>query len=262
MIPALFLHIQKTAGTSVLAKASELYGRTNCCMHGDYLSCAPEQLDPLMMVSGHFGFDYAERFMPGRYSFTFLRDPVERLLSYYSYCRGATRDEYEIHTLAHDNDAETFFRAGETARSKFASHMWNHQACQLASGWGASLVGKADIEPSELPPEEILDRAKVNLARFDYVGLVEDFEADNAAIFAALGDTSTDVFRINAAPARITREELPSSTLELLTTLTHIDQQLYDWVVRRQRASSISARRDETAALAEPKCGCFTPSQA
>lgn len=250
MIPALFLHIQKTAGTSILTKASELYGRENCCMHGDYLSRTPEQLEPLMMVSGHFGFDYAERFMTGRYSFTFLRDPVERLLSYYSYCRGATRDEYEINTLAHDNDAEMFFRAGETADSKFASHMWNHQACQLASGWGASLVGKSDIEPGGLPPDELLDRAKANLARFDYVGLVENFEADNAAIFAALGDTSSNVFRINAAPVRTMREELPSSTLDLLATLTEIDQQLYGWAVR-WRASAYQTHRDGTAAVAE-----------
>lgn len=223
----------------MLAKASELYGRENCCMHGDYLSHAPEQLEPLMMVSGHFGFEYAEGFMLGRYSFTFLRDPIERLLSYYSYCRGATRDEYEINTLAHDSDAETFFRAGATASSKFASHMWNHQACQLASGWGASLVGKVDITPDALPPDEILDRAKANLARFDYIGLVESFDVDNAAIFAALGDTSSDVFRINAAPVRTTREELSPSTLELLATLTEIDQKLYDWVVQ-QRASSVS----------------------
>jgi hypothetical protein len=208
-------------------------------MHGDYLSRTPEQLEALMMISGHFGFDFAERFMPGRYSFTFLRDPVERLLSYYSYCRGATRDEYEINMLAHDNDAETFFRTAETASSKFASHMWNHQACQLASGWGASLVGKADIEPSGLPQDEILDRAKTNLARFDHIGLVEDFEIDNSAIFAALGDTSSEVFRINTALVRTTRENLPSSTLELLATMTEIDQKLYDWAVG-QRVLSVS----------------------
>jgi hypothetical protein len=227
MRPALFLHIQKTAGSSIQRAAEEFYGRDDCCMWGDYIVRTPQELNNLSFLSGHFGYDFAQQFMAGRYCFTFLRDPIERLLSLYSYCRNANKAEYAINALAHEGDIEQFLRAGSTADEPFASHMWNHQACQLANGWGASLLGKRDVGPGELRPDEILARATENLRTFNYVGLVEHFETDCAAIFEALGDGSKATYRVNVAPDRIKREDLNEATLSVLEQMTQIDGELY-----------------------------------
>lgn len=224
---ALFLHLQKTAGTSILAAAESFYGRDRCARWADYIARTPQELNGLSFLSGHFGYDFAQQFMDGRYCFTFLRDPIERLLSYYSYCRSADKAANEVNALAHDSNAEQFFRAGCTVDSRFASHMWNHQACQLANGWGASLVGKRNVGVSELRPDEILARATQNLRTFDYVGLVEEFEGDSEEIFKALGRTFEAARRVNVAPNRIKRDDLNGTTMTMLEQMTEIDRELY-----------------------------------
>ena len=196
-------------------------------MWAEYITQTPQELNRLSFLSGHFGYDFAQQFMDGRYCFTFLRDPVERLLSFYSYCRSANKAENEVNALAQDSDAEQFFRAGSTAVSPFASHMWNHQACQLAFGWSAALVGKPTVGLIELSPEEILARATQNLETFDYVGLVEHFAADSAAILKSLGGRSRTAYRINVAPDRVKREDLNDATLSILEQMTEIDRELY-----------------------------------
>ena len=80
LMPALFLHIQKTAGTSIVSAAREHCGDANMITHGDYMSRTSEELADVPFISGHFGYDFARQLMGERYSFTFLRKPVDRVL--------------------------------------------------------------------------------------------------------------------------------------------------------------------------------------
>lgn len=79
-VPALFLHIQKTAGTSLVNMARRYYG-DNVISHADYCTVAPDEIKKFGFISGHFGYAFARPLMQGRYSFTFLRDPSN------AYCR-------------------------------------------------------------------------------------------------------------------------------------------------------------------------------
>jgi len=83
----LFLHIQKTAGTSIVDWVRPFYGSENFVSHGDYLNGrtddelekivnargkAPRDFKDFPFVSGHFGFDFARQIMDKRFSFTFF----------------------------------------------------------------------------------------------------------------------------------------------------------------------------------------------
>ena len=97
--PALFLHIQKTAGTSIIDLARPHYG-LSMTSHGDCWGYPPQYFDNTPFVSGHIGYDYARHIMESRYSFTILRDPIERVLSMYYFCRKQKSTEFDIYRAA------------------------------------------------------------------------------------------------------------------------------------------------------------------
>jgi hypothetical protein len=109
--PALFLHIQKTAGTAIIELARFAYGARNVISHGDYLrgvQYSPtagnvqvnervlQEFHNIQFLSGHFGYGFAKHYMADRYSFAFLRNPVERVLSFYFYCKKQDPNVYAI----------------------------------------------------------------------------------------------------------------------------------------------------------------------
>lgn len=111
LVPALFLHIQKTGGTTIVDLAWKHYGY-NVCSHGDYEIKSRKDLESLAFVSGHFGYDYARPLMRSRYSFTFLRKPQDRVLSFYYFCRTRDPEEREIYRLAQEMSLKSFLKAG------------------------------------------------------------------------------------------------------------------------------------------------------
>lgn len=236
--PALFLHIQKTAGSSIVDLARLAYGSDEVISHGDYLrglankgldeivdarGQSPEDFRSKSFVSGHFGFDFARPLLTDRYSFTFLRDPVERVLSYYYFCLTRDPQEYDIYALAQELTLDRFLTLG-LKRPGLKACIWNNQAWQLANGYGNS-NGRNILCFS---PEEILDLAIRHLDDFSYVGFAETFEKDRDHIMTALGIVPPkEKIVSNANPGRPTSKDLPSSTLSLLDELTHLDRVLY-----------------------------------
>ena len=174
------MHIQKTAGTTITEAVRRHY-RNDIVSHGDYLKHDTASLKNTRFVSGHFGFEYARQFMDGRYSFTFLRDPVERILSLYYFSRTRDPSEFPIYRVAHEMDLAGYLRAGFD-REDVKTHLWNHQAWQLACGWNDPQQRQA----ANFTEEQILERAKAHLMEFHYIGFAESFAVDGKAILANL----------------------------------------------------------------------------
>ena len=238
--PAIFMHIQKTAGTSIVNLARNEYDPNQVVSHGDYLNgcserdcsldsivnvrgLSPKEFSNKSFVSGHFGFDFAKPLLNGRYSFTFLRDPIERILSYYYFCR--TRDplEYEIYSLTQVLTLDQFLILG-LDRPSIKAQIWNNQAWQLASGYGSS----NGINIWSYSPEKILELAIQHLDDFSYIGFAETFEKDRDHILKALGIVPPlEKVVSNANPNRPKANDLPESSLNLLNELTYLDRELY-----------------------------------
>jgi len=217
------MHIQKTAGTTITQSVRRHY-RKDMVSHGDYLERDTASLQRTLFISGHFGFEYCRQFMDGRYSFTFLRDPVERILSLYYFSRTRDPAAYPIYRVAHEMDLAGYLRAG-FERDDIKTYLWNHQACQLACGWH----DPAQRQIADFTDEQILERAKAHLTEFDYIGFAESFGVDSKAILANLNvPVPESLVPANVTPRRPHRNDLPAATIRLAEELTRLDAALYE----------------------------------
>jgi len=240
--PAIFMHIQKTAGTAIIQLLRAHYGYANSSSHGDHFS----QLDELTLenrffsnsklvaryqcmgfISGHFGYDFCRRFMDDRYSFTFLRDPVERVLSYYFFCRERDPLEYFEYGLSQRVPLETFLGMGLN-NPALRIRIWNNMTWALAHGNWAHTPRAIDSFSSN----ELLDLALDHLSRFTFIGLAECFQHDRDTILSHLGiPAPLDNEYVNANLGRPKARDLSESARKILADLTCLDQMLYDSVL-------------------------------
>lgn len=229
--PALFMHIQKTAGTSLVNMARRYYGN-DAVSHGDCWGKPPEQFRDIGFISGHLGYSYISPLMDRRFSFTFLRDPIERVLSMYYFCRSRDPAEFEIYRKAHELSLTDFLAAGLTD-PVIRTRIWNNQVWQLAHGY----THLDALTPDNFTQEALLTMAKSHLLEFSYVGFTETFSADAGNICSILKFAEQDtggrqILMENVTPQRPRFEDQPTAVQKLLNSITELDQEFYDYARR------------------------------
>lgn len=234
-VPALFLHIQKTAGTSLVNMARRYYGN-DVVSHGDCWGKPPEQFSQVRFISGHLGYSYMRPLIGDRYSFTFLRNPVDRILSMYYFCRSRDPAEFDIYRRAHEMDLPGFLMAGLTD-PMIKARIWNNQVWQLAHGY----THLDSVTPDDFSGEELLSLAKKHLAEFSYIGFTETFAADADLICKALKfpkrRAGEPIQMENVTPRRPGFAEQSAEVKKLLMDLTELDRELYDHARRARTAN-------------------------
>jgi len=232
LVPALFLHIRKTAGTSIVWEAIKHYGREKVASHGDYMGKPPGCFKDIPFVSGHFGHQYASHLAAGRFRFTFLRNPRERIVSLYSFCRTRDPNEYPIYRLAKQHDLDGFLKAA-WSDDLIYSYIFNSQVWCLASG-----PGESEIAPRTTAWVDLYEQAITNVEEYDHVGLLETFDQDARTIFDSLHfQVEGFVLATNVTPAKIRISDLPKSTIDLLDELTEWDSMLYNVILLRKKGA-------------------------
>jgi hypothetical protein len=229
----------------------ESYENKNIISHGDYLDDWSEfplidkSFDPgitqnqfghIPFISGHFGYDFTKQSLTNRFSFTFLRDPIERILSLYYFCRSRDPNQFRLYRLAQECTFDEFLYMGLT-ESEIKACIWNNQAWQLAHGYGNS-NGK---NISCFSSDEIQELAIRHLDEFSYIGFAETFEEDRDHVLKALGIVPPlEKIVSNANPGRPTAKDLPPSTVKLLDELTQLDRILYKEAWSQKEANKAS----------------------
>nr|WP_281722828.1 TylF/MycF/NovP-related O-methyltransferase [Nitrosomonas nitrosa] len=242
------MHIQKTAGTTIVDLARSAYGNHNVMSHDDYLkgiNYSPltgefsvdekvlHDFHNMPFLSGHFGYGFAKRYMPGRYSFTFLRDPIERILSFYYFCRGCDPAKFALYKLSQQLTLDEFLQRG-LVDQEVKNFIWNNQVWQLASGFG-------DVDTQQLSffeGIELLELAGKHLEEFSHIGFTETFEVDRDRILRDLGIVPPEARIVsNASLDRPTYSDLPQTTKDLLLELTELDRVFYEKARSRKSPS-------------------------
>ena len=175
--PLFFMHIPKTAGTSMRRFLSDQYGESQTCPASDWseLIDLKQPIDSYPLIQGHFNISMRS-FFPGRKSLTLLRNPLDRTLSA---LRHLKRDP-NFHPLYKQAKDMTIGEMLADSRI-FAMHQNAQTAYLSARTKGADVVelmraGLARgerLDPGSLEDEPDLELAKSNLRAFEFVGLCE-----------------------------------------------------------------------------------------
>ncbi len=242
-----FIHIQKTAGTSIVAALKHQAHRA-LPSHGDFTASKTLYRRGERFFLGHFGFERTLEIPAPKFVFTFLRDPVERIISLYHYWREDTKNKHPIFQTAKQLDFEGLLRCDTPL---VRSHVDNVQTWTLAGNW-MPIWRRAR---SDLSGEQLLKIARQNLATLDFIGLQEAFRLDAELLFEMLGfDTPVGNVWSNKTADRPRREDLPASTLRLLEPLVELDEELYRHALhlRAERGIPAPAPRGEPPAAVAP----------
>jgi hypothetical protein len=185
MLELISIHIPKTAGVSFQHLLREIYGEGLVTDYG-----AGQDLSAARVVHGHFPLGRYRPSYPETPVVTWLRDPVERIISYYFYW---------LHAAPHGNPNHDRFLAERPSLVEFAGQpaMQTEVARFLAPG-----------DPAD----------------FLFVGFVERFEADVHRLRELMGWPLIDVPRMNVTE----RPEVPETTRRKLEDACSTEIEVYE----------------------------------
>lgn len=228
--PILFLHMPKTAGTSVRKMLQASLGMDAVYPSDEDLQRRPSghypseseilesypSLPRYVVLAGHFLATFVDQLPIPHRTAVFLRDPVRRSLS----------------TLAH------FHRTSGVAPHHLLDdpvfvehHIRNFQTAVLGKKCGA-LADKAS--------SHILDDALMNLDSFDFVGLTERF-AESCTLFDTVFGTVLHSVIAKENVLRPRGTEL-SDLIPRIFPLVELDQRLYEHATARFRMEAARAQ--------------------
>lgn len=218
-----FLHIPKSAGTSLFKIFSDALGNENVKLVENINKGTKqvELLDKYKLVGGHFTYpDYLEVISKERYSITFLRNPVDRFLSQYFYYKNTVGESKQQSVInAQKLDLESYI---EYYKSKQRyGEIFNRQLWYLAGYQNPSLTDN-----------ELLEIAKENLAKIDFVGIYEEFaESIDLMCFDCKWPLVDSIPMVNVTNKKSTYADIDLSILEKIKELNSLDIKLYEYAV-------------------------------
>ncbi len=218
----IFVHVPKTAGTSLVAMLRQEHGRSAVWgMYGEerdalveqYLALPANERAQIRAITGHVEFG-VHRFVAGPVRYvTMLRDPIDRVVSHYHYARRVTSEEWARRALEGVVSLDDYVTRSPDA-PKF-----NNAHVRFLGG---------DLRESELPPtRHMLDCAKRNLERFAVVGLQERFDESVLLMRRALGWGWPSLRQHNVTAERPHVGTLDAHTRDLIAEHNALDLELY-----------------------------------
>ncbi len=209
--PMLFyMHLPKTAGTTIQNLVMRQYEKGELLYFYDEESIQKGFAnDEIKAVIGHFRYGF-HQFTTKPYTYvTFMRKPLKQAVShYYHYYENKSLEEVQKMTIE------------EFAASKYN---YNFQTRFIS--------GENHIESD---PEKYLQIAKDNIDKhFTMVGITERLDESVVLMKNLLGFKHSFYNSSNINEKRQQRPELTASAIEAINENTLMDQQLYDYAVKR-----------------------------
>lgn len=218
----IFLHIPKTAGSTISSIIERSYPQKAISSQyqidriREFKNIPESQRKQFQLIRGHFFFGIHQLLPQPCTYFTFLRDPVERVISDYYYIRRHENHPFHQTVISQQMSLEDLIIRGEY-------HPDNCQTRYL-SGIGKMIV------PHGQSTQEMLELAKKNIREhFSMVGLVEDFDKSLLLLQKIFGWKNIFYIIRNKTKERLLKEKISQETLSIIQKYNKLDLELYDY---------------------------------
>lgn len=213
--PLVFIHIPKTAGSSLVCDLEHVLGQSLNIVNGLDNADIQVRKQDHRFITGHIWLqEWINRFGENYNFATFLRDPIRRMISEY----------YYVISPKH-SDPETAKNLYPTLQS-FIEDPENHnrQFRQLITS-----------------ENETIDDVLARLDSFYFVGTVENYKADRNELLAKLGTPWPDLPRVNVGSYDY--DNVSKDLIKLARSVNAADVALYSAVKKR-----VNSRKRRSAA--------------
>lgn len=223
-----FMHIPKAGGSSARGFLKSVFGEATVYPEIDLHHFPPyskvSSSQPMLYMS-HLGFQFAEN--ADAIKATLLRNPVERILSLYSYSVNPGKGMPVIGGVEPDMSLAEFLRS---ERPEIMMNVRDAQTWQI--GYGYSAEQRKSFEYSS--DRDILEQAVDNIGQIDYLGVIERLELFQQKVIDDFSSKiSIERSVANRSVKRLHYSDLSSEEKQLLEQYLEKDMTLYDAVVRR-----------------------------
>ncbi|MEE2923014.1 MAG: sulfotransferase family 2 domain-containing protein [Pseudomonadota bacterium] len=218
-VPIVFLHIPKCAGTSIAAAITEALGADKCYEYGKTepykrFESSAFSLDKNRFIAGHLTISQIELIRGPKKIFTVVRDPVERVLSWYEFLRRNKRTT--LHPWTEVGDVHTFLeRCCEARRGASIPRPMEVNSSELFDGMCRRLHPSATTE------------AALGMIQKHNILVLQQSKLDTQMqkIVDGLDLPDLRLPRLNVAPSK---KKYPRSVTERIRELNREDLRLFE----------------------------------
>jgi hypothetical protein len=212
----IFLHIEKTAGTSLVSYIKDSVGENNFYYTRPELlndkKIVEQELNQYEALAGHIRYEQITKNYEDVFKITFLRHPIERILSFYYYAKEVHETKDHITIQSKKLDLLDFL---DYCKEKNDRRFINGMTFKLAN--------------SCLQTEE-LSSAKKNLLDIDFIGIQENFDESLSLLSYLTGWKPVDVVpTTNRTKQRSNKNELSNDIINKIKEINKDDFELYDY---------------------------------
>lgn len=218
----LFLHVQKTAGSTLHNIIARQYPKRNTfniynTIHDleKFERLSTGEKEKIRLVKGHFPFGLHEQLSGSSEYITILRDPVERTISHFYHAR-EDRTHWHYKTLNEKN-----YTLAEALEKGVMPNLDNNMV-RMISGNNRAPYGECS--------EAMLEKAMHNLENhFSVIGLQTRFDEFIHQAAQRFGWKKTLCYRkARVGKTRPQQQALDVRTMELIRSFNRLDQKLFD----------------------------------